>query len=229
MMTSKDQRSALILKKIASNFEGGVHLRWFDGLPSDLREIAYLVFQVSDPSKRQARLRAELVSRGKMDLLAEIDRVDPDGDLSAFEAEDTWKSISLVDTYQKLDPLRWVLKPLFSRPSVSIFFGSPKGLKSMLLMEGAICIAAGKRWLTNPDNSGGFAVETCPTAWLDLENGSRRIRERASAFGRGRSLSDGTPFFRLVHAFSLARRRKQRAHGESCGSLERSGSWNACD
>lgn len=186
-------KQAIILAKLAAG--QALTVRWLDALPGDLREIALRVLQVgSDPGERKARLYAELAASGRAELAQEVDKADPaaDPDVIRGAGYEFW---GMADALKPLPPLRWAVKGLFARPSLNIVFGAPKGMKTLLMLDAAICVAAAKRWLTAPDGSGGFAVETCPVGWLDLENGSRRMAERVSAFGRARGLSEACPFY----------------------------------
>lgn len=186
-------KDVVILGKIASG--QALTTRWMDALPVDLREIALRVMQFSTaPGERKARLYAELAASGRAELAQEVERADPGADPDALQGPG-YEFMTLGDALKPLPPLRWAIHGLFARPSLNIVFGQPKGMKSLLMLEAAICVAGGRKWLTAPDGSSGFMVETCPVAWLDLENGPRRMMERVSAVGRGRELSDATPFF----------------------------------
>lgn len=186
-------KDVVILGKIASG--QALTTRWMDALPVDLREIALRVMQFSTaPGERKARLYAELAASERAELAQEVERADPGVDPDSL-AGPGYEFMTLGDALLPQPKLQWAIRGLFSRPSVNIIFGSPKALKSMLATDSAIAVAAGQRWLTAPDGSGGFAVEPSPVAWVDLENGKRRMAERVSAFGRGRELTGGTPFF----------------------------------
>jgi hypothetical protein len=133
----------------------------------------------------------ELLARNQGELWEEVQRTDSTADLSAVG--DGWQFLSMADACKPLPPLQWVVRGVLSRPSISIFFGGPKNLKSLLLLDLSICVAAAKRWLTNEKGEGGIETLASPVIWFDLENGSRRMAERISAFGRARRLSDATP------------------------------------
>jgi hypothetical protein len=188
------QKKAAILGRIIADGVGNVPYRWFDCLPGDLRDLIFhLLRDELDLARRRTRLRMELVKLGDIDLLEEWDRLDLSIDPDSLGSPG-YNFITLGETYKPLPPLRWAIKRLFARPSVSIIFGAPKGLKTMLVLEAAICVAAARRWLDDTNGRGGFEVETCPVAWVDLENGPRRMTERIAAYGRGRTLPESTPF-----------------------------------
>lgn len=109
-----------------------------------------------------------------------------------------WPIYTLADAYAPRDPLTYVVADLFSLPSLSIVYGPPGCLKSMLLADAALCVAAGLPWLEPlPDSDENTARVTVqvPTLWLDFDNGRRRTDERIEALGRARELAaESTPF-----------------------------------
>jgi RecA-family ATPase len=184
------QRTALILKKLIT----GQMLSYgaLESLAFDFRELAYIVMQVgTDPAAREGRLRAELLARNQGELWEAVQRVDSATDLQTVG--ESWEFQTLADACKSLPPLLWAVRGIISRPSISIFFGGPKNLKSLLLLDLAVCVAAGKRWLANEKGEGGIETLASPVIWLDLENGARRMCERISAFGRGRQLPESVP------------------------------------
>lgn len=109
-----------------------------------------------------------------------------------------WKLESLADAYQANDPIEFLVDGLLPVPSLSIVYGGPGSLKSMLLCDLAVCVAGGKIWLEAlPDSNGqGFSFPTkqCPVLWIDFDNGNRRTRERMAALGRGHEMPETIPF-----------------------------------
>ena len=112
-----------------------------------------------------------------------------------------WSLRTLADAYQPRPPIEYVVYGVFALPSLNIVYGAPGSLKSMLLADLAVCVAAGQRWLTPlPSVSGkGRGVTKAPVLWLDFDNGSRRSDERFEALGKARSLPADTP----VHYVSM--------------------------
>jgi hypothetical protein len=79
-------------------------------------------------------------------------------------------------------------------------YGGPGSLKSALVADAAVCIAAGRPWLeTLPVDEAvqgvSFATRQAPVFWLDFDNGIRRTDERFAAFARVRHLSAEAPFY----------------------------------
>lgn len=165
----------------------------FERLDPELKVLAFSVLFEEGRAAREARIRAELLARGETEVLKLLGSVDPAVDLDRFELQGGWQFVGLDVAYTPLPPLDWVVRPVLSRPSVNIFFGPPKSLKSLILSDLAICTAIGGRWLATSKGTGGFETVASPVAWLDLENGPRRMAERFSAFGRARSAPATAP------------------------------------
>lgn len=162
-------------------------------LPDSLRELVYLVLSVgSDRKQREVRLRQELAARGFLDVLGQLDKVDLTVGLEQLAGADDWRFLGLGEAYEPLPPIDWVVQPLISRPSISIVYGAPKNLKSLLLADLAVCAASGFKWLADRSDKDGFETWPTITTWLDFENGERRMRERFGALGRSRNLPADT-------------------------------------
>lgn len=108
-----------------------------------------------------------------------------------------WPVLSLRDAYLPRPPVVWVVDGLFREASLSIVYGVPGALKSMLLADLCACIAAGQAWLEPmPQAPGcGVAVTQGQAFYVDLDNGSDTMSERIEAIGRARSLADSVPLF----------------------------------
>lgn len=109
-----------------------------------------------------------------------------------------WKLRSLVDAYQERPPQVYLVDGLIALPSLSIVYGGPGSLKSMLLADLTVAIVAGERWLEPIPGETGTALVTLHTQqaavlWIDFDNGTRRTDERIDAFARARSLPPSAP------------------------------------
>ena len=102
--------------------------------------------------------------------------------------QDPWEGqiYTLKDAYAPREPLKFLVAGLLTEPSLSIVYGAPGTLKSMLLGDMAVCVAAGRSWLQRE-------VIQSPVLWIDFDNGQRRTHERFAALARARSLPDNTP------------------------------------
>ena len=114
-----------------------------------------------------------------------------------------WKLRTLTDAYKPRDPLVYAVDRLFSLPSLSIVYGAPGSLKSMILADAAVCVAAGLRWLEPlpVDGNGAMSLSTTQVAvlWIDFDNGTRRTDERFDALAKSRNLPADIP----LHYVSL--------------------------
>lgn len=110
---------------------------------------------------------------------------------------DPWQIFTLRDAFAPREPLVWVVDGILPMGSLSIWYGAPGTLKSMILADLAMCVAAGSRWLAKPQSptSSGFATTPGAVLWLDFDNGQRRTHERFAALAKGRRLGDATPIY----------------------------------
>lgn len=110
---------------------------------------------------------------------------------------------NLSDAYKPRPPVQYVVDGLFARGSLNIVYGAPGTLKSMLLADMCVCVAAGVPWLPGlPDSGDVYAMPTTQTGvlWVDYDNGSRRTDERIEALAKARDLPENAP----LHYLSMA-------------------------
>jgi hypothetical protein len=106
-----------------------------------------------------------------------------------------WNLRTLAHAYEPRPPIEYGIAGLFAKPSLNIVYSAPGSLKSMLLADGAVCVAAGLPWLPPLPGTDGapFAVRQFPVLWIDLDNGRRRTDDRFAALGRARNLPADIP------------------------------------
>jgi hypothetical protein len=112
--------------------------------------------------------------------------------------ENGWKVYTLKDAYAPRPPVEYVVAGLFPLSSLSIVYGAPGTLKSLLLADMAACVVAGSPWLPPlPGNSDAIpkAVRRVPVLWCDFDNGTRLTHERMEALARTRDLSPDAPLY----------------------------------
>jgi hypothetical protein len=150
-------------------------------------------------------------------------KIDPNGQAKA----DAWQIYTLAEAYKPRPPLQYIVSGLLPLPSLSAGYGSPGTLKSMLMADMCVCVAAGLQWLSPLPGAEGMARETiqAPVLWLDFDNGKRRTDERFEALARARGLPDTIPLYyvsmpspwldagNLDSVNDLARRMKSRDVG----------------
>lgn len=106
---------------------------------------------------------------------------------------DPWQVFTLADAQKPRPPLVWVVDGVLTTGSLSIWYGAPGTLKSMLLAELCVCVSAGKPWLVAPVGGGGFATRAAGAMWLDFDNGQRRTHERFAALARSHGVPTRAP------------------------------------
>lgn len=155
-------------------------------LSGDLYQIALAVLgEGKDKGARRVRLQAELVARDIGYLpMAEIENSDPLADLSTLQTKSGWEYFDLAAVQDEIiPPTEYLVKPYVTKPGVTIFFGRPKDLKSLLVLEMSIHVANGLPWLTSSLYSNdGIEVKPGKIFWLDQENGKLTMKRRLKAF-----------------------------------------------
>lgn len=110
-----------------------------------------------------------------------------------------WTFRTLQDAYNPRPPITWAVQGLFQVPSLNVVYGPPGCLKSMLLADCAVCVAAGVPWLAPMPNSSskvqGLATLGAPVLWIDFDNGERRTDDRFAAIGRAYSVPAAVPLY----------------------------------
>ena len=100
-----------------------------------------------------------------------------------------------ADAYAPREALQFAVSGLLTLPSLSIVYGAPGTLKSFLLADMAINVAAGLPWLAALPGEGDIAraVIQSPAMWIDFDNGARRTHERFDALGHAYKLPADVP------------------------------------
>lgn len=107
-----------------------------------------------------------------------------------------WEIRNLTHAYEPRDPMRYLVAGLLPRPSLSILFGAPGSLKSLMLADLSACITQGATWLESmpgAEQGRSFSTEQAGVFWVDFDNGRRRTDERMAAVGRGHELEKEAP------------------------------------
>lgn len=113
-----------------------------------------------------------------------------------------WRIFNLSDAYEERPPLQYLISDVLYYPSLSIVYGGPGSLKSMLLTDLMACVVAGAVWLPSGAEPGkSFAAQKAAALWIDFDNGTRRTHEHFEAAGRAYSLPPDAP----LHYVSMPR------------------------
>lgn len=107
-----------------------------------------------------------------------------------------WEWRTLADAYKPKPPREYVIENLLPLPSLTVIFGNPGDLKTMLSQDLCLCVAAGKPWLEGlpgQDEVKAFACQQAPVLWVDVDNGLDRTERRFAALGRALGISEDAP------------------------------------
>lgn len=104
-----------------------------------------------------------------------------------------WQPICF-DDIDKPEPRPAIVPGLFYRGTLSSTFGAPGSIKSFVVADLAVCVAAGIPWLVpTPGNKATeglceYPILQGPVVWIDFDNGNYTTRERFYALKMGHNL-----------------------------------------
>lgn len=105
---------------------------------------------------------------------------------------------SAAEALEPQPPIHWVIDRLFSAGSVSILFGEPGSKKTYALLDAAVCVAHGVKWLD-------FDTRQAPVLIIDEESGKRRMNRRLGEVLRGHMADGCTPvYYTTLERFQLS-------------------------
>lgn len=144
------------------------------------------------------------------DLLQAVAAIDPDADpaiLRDASLDQRWHVMGPDELLAPATPPRYLIPRMFQLPSLNVLYGSPGDLKSMILMDLAVCVAAGLPWLPPlPDvgEGGSYGIaEPGPVLWVDSDNGANRLRQRFGALARGHKTRADLPLSAISLPFPM--------------------------
>ena len=108
----------------------------------------------------------------------------PGGGIKVWEAH---------DALQPQPDTTWIIDQLFSAGSVSIIAGEPGSKKSYAMLDAAVCVASGQKWLDHD-------VVQCPALIVDEENGQKRLSKRIGQTLRGHDAGEEVPIYYVTMA-----------------------------
>jgi hypothetical protein len=117
-------------------------------------------------------------------------------------AKDSWlgEVRTLLDATKPQPATQYAADGLIAVPSVNIIYGAPASMKSLIMADLAVCVAAGREWLPPlPDDKSGIEpIKTMglPALWLDFDNGAHRTNNRLAAFAKTYG-AEAAPFYIL--------------------------------
>lgn len=114
------------------------------------------------------------------------------------DAPDKFTPFSISDALEERPPVTWLVDGVIPAASLSIVYGSPGSMKTMLMMDMCAQVVRGGAWLT--PRAGGYSPKSTTESavlWVDLDNGTRRTHDRVAAFSRAYDLGPSDPFHYL--------------------------------
>ncbi len=112
---------------------------------------------------------------------------------------DPWPIFTLKDAFADRPEKSYILDRILKIPSLNVLYGPPGSLKTLLLGDLAICIAAGNDWLEplpGRTDTKPIKVIQSPVFWLDMDCGKDGTHEHFEALARARKLEgQNIPFY----------------------------------
>lgn len=109
----------------------------------------------------------------------------------------TWQWSTIKDAYNSADEISYVVDGIIPEYSLCLFYGTPGSLKTMLIMDMAMCIANNENWLPGRDLS-AFEVKQVNILWIDMDNGQIRLNQRVKALAKGHRLPSTQSKFKYI-------------------------------
>jgi len=104
-----------------------------------------------------------------------------------------WQIRTLKNAYQERDPTEYIVDKYFATYTLSVVYGAPGSMKSMMLADLCGHVVNGSKWL--PYGSNGIDCTAYPVLWIDMDNGERRTDGRFDAIGRAAGLPEDAPLY----------------------------------
>jgi hypothetical protein len=108
---------------------------------------------------------------------------------------------TIADAYGVDDDIKYIVDEVILEDSLSIFFGAPGSLKSMFLMNMALCVATGLPFLQarpGDESVKPFTTAKSRVLWLDMDMGEKRLKRRVKALARGLGIPAEFPDFKAI-------------------------------
>ncbi len=102
--------------------------------------------------------------------------------------EPRYKLYSAKDALSPQPPINWIVENLIAEGTVSVLFGDAGSKKTYAMIDLAVCVAIGKKWLN-------FSTKQGSVLYVDEEMGARHISIRISETIRGHGGDENSPFF----------------------------------
>ena len=108
-----------------------------------------------------------------------------------------WKLKTLKGVFEELTPTEYIIDPILPKRSVSIWYGAPGSLKSMILMDMVFTILSESEFIPGREENKMLATKA-NILWIDLDNGEDVLKERIAAMARTKNISEDEKNFTYV-------------------------------
>lgn len=97
------------------------------------------------------------------------------------------------EAFQPRTPTQWLVNGIIKASSITALVGDPGSGKTYAILDLAICVATGNKWLNKP-------VQPGPVLWIDVESGKNRMDDRLESIMKGHDLTSESeiPFWYLT-------------------------------
>ena len=85
------------------------------------------------------------------------------------------------DALEDKPPMDYLVKGVIPLPSLNMFYGASGTLKTNLILDMAVCVALGRKWLTDIDDKEGYETKKNQVLWVDADSGIRALDIRIGA------------------------------------------------
>lgn len=101
------------------------------------------------------------------------------------------------EALREREPVPYIVNPLLSIPSLNLVYGTSGSLKTNFVIDLAVCIATGDKWLSGMDgeNVEAHNVKQSPVLWIDADSGQTALHQRFGAMLRAHKGTTKTPIF----------------------------------
>ena len=110
----------------------------------------------------------------------------PYEDVEYVPLEEMPKILWAADALKPQPPIDWVVKDLITAGSLTLVVGDPGSKKTFSMIDAAVCVALGKKWLD-------FKVTQQKVLFIDEESGPRRLARRIGDSLRAHKGDGDTP------------------------------------
>lgn len=102
------------------------------------------------------------------------------------------------EALKERESVPYIINPLLSLPSLNLVYGISGSLKTNLVIDLAVCVACGDKWLGAMDGNEhveAHKVKQSPILWIDADSGQNALHQRFGAMLRAHHGNERTPIY----------------------------------